>query len=135
MTNPNFARNLFVASGAAIACLGLTACTGSAAAESTASLPATALPSPSVNTSSEQPTVRTTYYPNGTRITIIDEPSGYPVSLLGYCEAGSLVEVYLEDYHGYGGAGGGIVRTPPTEAFHPCDNGRLDPTDFETPKK
>jgi len=132
MANPNLARNLFVASGAAIACLGLTACSGQAQVES----PVTTQPSPVIyNSDQSQTTINQTYMPNGTRYTFYSNEytsATRSARVLAYCDGTSMVEVPLT---GYNYAGGAIARTPSTATFHPCDDGRLDPADFETPKK
>ena len=128
MTNPNLARNLLVASGAAIACLGLTACSGSA--QTQVESPVTTQPSPVINNSDEyQTSIKQTYMPNGTRYT--NYSSNYTRdyrSVLAYCDGASMVEI--TSVGGYGGGAGAVTRTPDTERFHPCDDGRLDPADF-----
>jgi hypothetical protein len=131
MTNPNLARNLLIASGAAIACLGLTACSGHATAESTTP-PATTQPSPEIQTDDDrQIVVKQTYMPNGTRLTSYSNKYGiesnFP-TILAHCDGGSMVEVTGT---GYNWGGGAVTRTPDTSMFHPCDDGRLDPKDFE----
>lgn len=125
MLNPNIARNLVVVSAAAITCLGMSACSGQEAAAPVA--PATALATPETNTTDTQPSVETTYYPNGTRLTTTYIPSRHTTMTLSFCDGHDLLDVVLEDYISSGAAGGSTARTQ----NHPaCADGRLDPKDF-----
>ena len=134
MTNPNLARNLFVASGAAIACLGLTACAGAQIFEQPASTPntpaVTIQASPSTNKSGEQPLIERVYYPNGTRETKVNNANGSGYSkVISYCDGRDLIDVIVEIDAGYGhGMSGGSVNRTPNSL--PCADGRLDPADF-----
>jgi len=110
MSNPNLARNLFIASGAVIACLGLTACGGEATAESTP--PVTTLPSPETRTDdTRQTSITQTYMPNGTRYTFFSDKYGNSDfrSVLAYCDGDSMIEITSAGSYG-GGALNVFIR-------------------------
>jgi hypothetical protein len=83
-----------------------------------------------------QPSIERTFNQNGTEVTVIYDPNdsnGRTTRITSYCDGPDLIDATTIRYIGYGAAAGGSIARSPN---HPaCADGRLDPADFETPKK